>query len=109
MKKAFTATCLLLILTAVSFSPCTSWAAQAGQRLSFVEDPSLPNPSVIVDDTTKLMGDPDDAITGNRNNGLVEDDEQMELGSFKGISGSTVRGLDDWLLLLRMLDGLGLI
>ena len=108
MKKAMTALSLLLILTAVSISPVHARTADDSQSLSFAEDPQFPAPPASPGGTTELLGDPDDAITGNRSHGFT-DNEPPVLESLQGVPPAGGIDSDARILLIRLLDQLGLI
>lgn len=108
MKKALVAVCLLLILTAVSTGPGIAWAATTAQGLHVSNDPSGLDPAAPADEIVDLMGDPDDAITGNRGNGYYNEGNLIN----EPLSGLIDPGdfdVDDQILLMQVLSAMGLI
>lgn len=108
MKRALTALWLLLILTAVSTGPGIAWAAENAQDFMVFEDPSRPGAADASGDTTVLMGDPDDAITGNRGAG-VNEEVPPYINALSGVVEAADADVDDLIQLWIMLQNLGLI
>jgi len=108
MKRALTALWLLLVLTAVSTGSGIVWASPCAPGFMIEEGPPNSGGQDEPGDTTVLLGDPDDAITGNR--GPNADDVEPP---FSDTLGGVVDDLgfdsDDWFLLWMMLLDLGLI
>ncbi len=107
MKKALMAACLLLILTAVSTGTGIAWADPIAQDLLVADNPATLDSPGPTGDVVDQLGDPDDAITGNRNNGCTDDDGLISelLGGFDQDDFDA----DTWMLLLQALADLGLI
>ena len=108
MKRALTAFCLLLILTAVSTGSGIAWAGSQAQSLTTQVDQSDPGVPDVPGDTTVLLGDPDDAITGNRGPG-VDDDDPPFITTLNGVVDGSGLTTDAWYQLWMMLLYLGLI
>ena len=109
MKKKLTFLSLLLILAAVSIGPGIAWAGPSAQGFMIQGDPPIANsPEVpLPGDEFECLGDPDDAITGNRNNGA--NDTALDLGLLAGVPDLDEADYELWLALLTMLLYQGLI
>ncbi len=110
MKKMLTNLSLLLILVVVSSGPGIAWGGQSPQGVMLQEDPLTvvaPQEDTPGDDV-ECFGDPDDAITGNRNNGFTGD--IPDLGALTGMMPDEDHpDYELWLELLMMLLYQGLI
>ncbi|MBC8424191.1 hypothetical protein H8E07_08720 [bacterium] len=109
MKKVLTNLSLLLILVAVSTGPGIAWGAQTSQEVMLADDPITEIAPQVDDpgDDVECFGDPDDAITGNRNNGFMGG--FSDLGGLDGLPDSDHPDYELWLALLMMLQCQGLI
>ena len=108
MKRALTALWLLLILTAVSTGSGIAWADSSAQGVLIEEGTPASGTPAVPGDTTDLLGDPDDAITGNR--GPNADDVVPPLSeTLSGVADDLGLATDDWFLLWMILLDLGLI
>ncbi len=110
MRKALTFLGLLLILTAVSSGSGTAWAASSAQGFVIQENPPATDtpPVNTPDDEFECLGDPDDAITGNRSDGATDDG--FDFGTFSGMPDvDDVGSYEEWFALFTMLLYLGLI
>ena len=108
MKRALTALCLLLILTVVSTGSGIAWAGSQAQDLVIQVDQPAPGDPALPGDTTVLLGDPDDAITGNRGP-AVDDDGPPLINTLNGVVDESGLDWDAWYLMWMMLLDLGLI
>ncbi|MBU0741022.1 hypothetical protein KKA85_00310 [bacterium] len=109
MKRALISLSLLLTLAAVSTGPGIARAAASAQDIMLQEDsPATNSPqNVVPGDEFECLGDPDDAITGNRNNGATGD--TFDLSALAGVPDLNEADFDQWLALLTMLLYQGLI
>jgi hypothetical protein len=109
MKRTIAILSLLLILVAVSTGPGIAWAAASAPQNAVESDP----PDMYVPEgedpggDVECLGDPDDAITGNRNNGATDD--LPDLGALSGQPDPGDVDYDEWYALLMMLIYMGLI
>jgi hypothetical protein len=108
MKRALTALWLLLILTAVSTGSGIAWASSSTQGILIQEDPPNSDVPSAPGDATAMLGDPDDAITGNRGPN-VDGDGPPFSETLSGVVEDLGLDTDDWFLLWMILLDLGLI